>query len=429
MLACVAIAAGWAPQQASTPPAQPSSPATADDEGEREVIVILRSGQQIQGVLTEATPERITLKVSGIAASFPMADVESYEFQKPFIERYRELRTAVGNDPSQIAQLAGWLRDRGRYELALSEVLRGLEINADHPECLRLKLELEAQIRLRAAKAANPLPDKGDIPGGGEAQPPKRPLARDFPLLTAAQVDLMKVYEVDLSERPRILIPREAMAALMEQHAGHPLIPVTKEGRDALLRKSPVEQLDVMFRLQARDLYSQVQVLDMPGAIRRFRDDVHATWLMNSCATVMCHGGTDAGRLMLATRRPNHDQTVYTNLLILQQYRTNDGRPLIDWENPEQSVLLQMGLPREDSLFPHPPAPIGAAGRDGFKRVFRNVDEQQFGKAAAWIRSMYKPRPDYQIPYVPAKPFEPPPVNSPAPAREGGGGNAEPSPR
>jgi hypothetical protein len=169
----------------------------------------------------------------------------------------------------------------------------------------------------------------------------------------------------------------------------------------------------------------------MPGSVRKFREDVWSTWL-NSCATSMCHGGSDAGRLALATRRPNHDQTVYTNLYILQKYRTNDGLPLLNWENPEQSVLFQMGLPREDSLFPHPNAPIGVAGRDGWKRTFRDVDEKMFRRSVEWVRSMYKPRPDYAIPYVPVKPFEPPPrpepvPRTPEPAGQGGGG--EPQPR
>lgn len=442
---CALAAAGvWWDDPSPNPPAPvPAMPAagpdTDDENAEREVVVTLKTGQRIQGILAEATDKSVIVKVSGINATFAISDIAKYEFLPPLMERYRELRTAVGDDPTQIAGLAAWLRERGKYELALLEVLRGLEINAEHPECRRLKVELEQQILLRSqarpGQAAPPAANPGDIPGGGEVAP-RRSRIVDFPLLTQAQVDLIKVYEVDLAERPRVIIARDAMTRLMEENVGHPLVPVTKEGRDALLRKNPIDQLDLIYRLQARDLYSQVQILDMPGSIRKFREDVWNTWL-NSCATYMCHGGSDAGRLVLATRRPNHDQTVYTNLYILQKYRTRDGESLIDWENPEKSPLFQYGLPREDSLRPHPVAPVGSAGRDGWKPSFRDTRERLFQRSVEWVRSMYKPRPDYKIPYIPAKPFEPPePKAAPAPAPNpsaspgaGGGRMEEPPPR
>jgi hypothetical protein len=412
-------------QPAAAPPANP----VQEENTEREVMIVLKSGQRVTGVLTSVDDKKLVVRISGINAEFRVMDVERYEFLAPLMERYRDLRAAVGNDPQQIVQLAEWLRERGKYELALSEVDRALEINPEHSASLRLKLELESQILLRAQAKTAPKPavNPRDIPGGGEA-PPRKPNAAEFPMFSQSQVDLMKVYEVDLAERPRVIIPREVMERAMTDHAGHPLSPITQEGREAVLRKSPVEQLDLIFRLQARDLYSQVQVLDMPGSIRRFREDVWGTWLMNSCATTMCHGGTDAGRLVLATRRPNHDLTVFTNLYILQKYKTKEGRPLIDWENPEQSVLFQMGLPREDSQFPHPNAPVGATGRDGWKRAFRDTDEKMFRRSVEWAASMYRPRPDYGIPYTPIRPFEDAGPGA-APAGGSKGGRTEPPPR
>jgi len=429
--ACAQAPAAPAPAPAPSTPALPAAPVPDDENTEREVLVTLKSGQRIQGILTAATDKAIQLKVAGINASFAIADIEQYEYLPPLMEKYRELRDSVGNNPDQIMRLSEWLRERGKYELALSEVERALAVNPDHADSLRLKRELTQQILLRARARPQTKPDPAanpqDIPGGGEVNV-RRSRITDFPLLTPAQVDLIKVYEVDLSERPRVIVAREAMERLMADNVGHPLVPVTKEGRDALLRKSPIDQLDLIFRLQARELYSQVQVLDMPGSIRKFRENVQATWLMTSCATTMCHGGSDAGRLVLATRRPNHDQTVYTNLLILQKYQTRDGRPLLDWENPEKSILFQAALPRQDSLFPHPNAPLGAAGRDGWKPAFRDTSERMFLRSADWVRSAYKPRPDYNIPYVPVKPFEPPPAPKPAPATAPANGGAADGP-
>ena len=63
--------------------------------------------------------------------------------------------------------------------------------------------------------------------------------------------------------------------------------------------------------------------------MRLFRDNVHSTWLMNSCATSRCHGGAESGRLRLFNKRVNTDQTVYTNFIILARYRLPDGLPLM----------------------------------------------------------------------------------------------------
>lgn len=427
------LIAGAAPAAAglSEPPTEPAAPPQAqppqadppaEQEEEREAIVTLRTGQRIQGILVKADAQQVVIRVAGIEAPFAAADVERYDLLPPLMERYRELRKAVGDDPDQIIGLAQWLRDREKYELALAEVERALTHNAEHGPSRRLKHELEQLIllRMRAIRPTTPKPAReGDVPGGAEAGP-RRLRASDVPVLSAAQVGLMRVYEVDLAEKPRLVIPREAIDTLIEKHAGHPLIPITKEGRDALYRKDPAHILDLIFRLQARDLYPQVQVLDLPGSVRKYRDGVQATWLLNSCATAACHGGTDAGRFVLATRRPNADPTVFTNLLILQRFKMTDGRSLIDWEHPERSPLLQMGLPRNDSISPHPPAPMGSSGRDGWKSIFRSTDDRLFERGVEWIRSMYRPRPDYPIDYEPIKPFAPPPppasAPSPAPA-------------
>ncbi len=122
---------------------------------------------------------------------------------------------------------------------------------------------------------------------------------------------------------------------------------------------------------------------------------------MNACSTTRCHGGADAGRLQLRTHRARTDETVYTNFLILDRFKLKDGTPLINHEQPESSPLLHLGLPRNDSLFPHPEAPIGDAGRDGWRMVFRKPSDRQFEQAVHWIKALYQPRPEYPVVYPP----------------------------
>lgn len=384
--------------------ADPSPPAAdVAEEQQPEVVLTLKDGRRLTGPLIEQTVEHITIRIAGIPARYPAEEVERIEVLEPLMVRYMKLREAVGNDPDQIIRVAEWLQSREKYELALSEVNRALVRDAKHPDALRLKVQLEQQILLKA-KSKPSMPADGNRPER-RTPPPGGSIQNTFPLLSANDINLIKVYETEFREEPRVLIPREVIAQLLEKYADHPLVPITKEGREAVYRKTPLEQLDLMFRLQAREFYAQVQVLDQPKAFAALRDQIGRTWLLNSCATNQCHGGAEAGRLVLHNRRPNSDQTVYTNFLILNRFRLDDGTSLIDWLQPERSPLLQMGLPREKSRRPHPVVPHPDTGKDMFKPTFRSADEERFKAAVAWIKSLHQPRSEYPIQYTPARPF------------------------
>jgi len=290
-----------------------------------------------------------------------------------------------------------------------------LAVDPQYPGAESLRVLLDQQIEL-LRKSGRPAGEPGnrtepDEPeamigdGRGRPQPPGV-----FPLLNEHQVNLMRVYEIDLSDPGRVLIPRHVVEELLDRYRGEPGVPLSREDRNALFAAPPADILALMFSLQARELYGRVQVLEHPKAIQDFTDNVHRTWLQNSCASNRCHGGAEAGRFRLATRRPNAPETVYTNLLILDRYRIRtenapNGVPLIDYERPERSPLLQMGLPEDVSLFAHPPLTGKAARR--FRPIFRSMDDRRFRQATEWIRGMHQPRPDYPIDYTPPAPASP----------------------
>lgn len=414
-----AACAPWARAQDASPPAPapPTGPAAPTEPAPQrpldEAVLVLRDGQRITGILVARTPDTITLRIGGIDTDFPASGVERFQVLPPVLDRYNDMRAAI--DPSDIQQmlrLVEWLRARERYDLALAEVDRALAVTPGNPEAVRARALIVGQIEL--ASKAGKRPKDDPRPEGDAATPATR---REFPLLTPAQINVIKVFEVDLQDPPNLLIPRDAITRLMTQHAGDPLIPATAEGREAMYRASPASILDIMFRLQARDLYPQVQVIGQPRSMRLFRDDVHRTWLVNACATSRCHGGEEAGRLQLATRRPASDETFYTNFLILDRYRLPSGIGLMNYEDPVRSPLLQAGLPRKDALFPHPVVP-GPGGRgDLWRPVFQSARDTRYLQAMDWIKSLYRPRPDYPIDYTPPGPPLPPPPEQKADGR------------
>jgi hypothetical protein len=212
-----------------------------------------------------------------------------------------------------------------------------------------------------------------------------------------------------------MVIDRETIARFMDEHAGEPGMPKNQQEREAMFRLSPSRLLDLMFRLQARELYPNVRVLDQPRPLRLFRDNVHRALIANYCATSRCHGGAEAGRLMLASKRPSAEATVYTNFLILERYRLPDGTPMINYEEPAKSPLLTLALPREAAATKHPIVP-GPEGRgDRWKPFYKGTDDKRFTEAVEWIKSMYRPRPDYPIepPHVGGEPVLPKPGEPP----------------
>jgi hypothetical protein len=386
-----------APPPPSVPNVAPPPVAPSVSSGEAEAVVILRDGQRFSGLLVEQTPERITLRIAGIDTPIKTSVVERIEVLPPIIDRYRQMRALIDDaDVERLILLAEWLRVRSQWDLSLREINQALAVQPDNPDALRLKVLVESQRELAnrpktARTSQQRFPDS-----------PVKPL--DFPLMSDRDINLVKVYEVDLKDPPRIVIPRETITQLIENYKADPRMPRTPEEQATLYRSSPTKVLDLMFRVRARELYEQVQVIDQPRSMRTFRDHVHRTWIVNSCATTRCHGGSEAGRLQLFNQRPSADATVYTNFIILDRYRLPDGKPLIDYNEPANSPLLQVGLPREQSSHPHPVVPGNEGRGDMWRPFFRNSDDLRFQEAVTWIKSMYTPRPEYPIEYTPPTP-------------------------
>ncbi len=358
------------------------------------VVVVLTSGEHLRGELVEDRPGSVKLKVAQIEVRIPRDRIESIYPENDLMERYKLLRESIPQDDAdQILFLAEWLRRNGMLDEALAETNSALRADPTHIEAIRQRQLIEQQIRLR--DLADARRESGGVPA--EKKEGRRRSKREaFPMISEKDANLIKVFEVDLNNPPRMLIEPDVIDSLLDRFGGRLGVPATQEGRATFHRKPPGEILEAMFRLRARDLYGEVQVMDLPGSLKSFRDGVNSTWLVNSCATVRCHGSVGAGRLMLANRRPSADRSFLTNFLILENHKLDDGTPMINYEAPSSSPLLQMTLPRHESFFPHPKV-------KGWRPIFTSTNARRFQQAVRWIDSMYLPRPEYPIDYTPPR--------------------------
>lgn len=382
---------GLAQDQPVDETVQPVDPPVADEPGQS--LLVMNDGRRFRGKIKSKDRFEIVLEIAGIDTRFKLADILDIVPLKTFDEYYRELKSSITRENYlQRLQLCQWIYRRHRLELAATELEELLDDNPRLDEARELLRIVNAAIELEDAQAEARLEKQG---GDGPKAAPGEGAGQLSPtmLLSDDQVNLIRVYEIDVKNPPPLLIRRSTIERLLNEHAMDESFPTSPEGKKAYYRRDPIDILSDMFRLQARDLYGEVHVRGEPLSLNKFRLRVHNTWLMNSCATNQCHGGLEAGRFFLFNKQSHTANTVYTNLLILERTSLH-GEPFLNYDRPERSPLLQLGLPQDRSIFPHPQV-------DGWRPTFRDQSDPQFTRAVDWMRSMYTPRPDYPIEYQP----------------------------
>ena len=358
-------------------------------------VVRLRDGNTFRGIVLADDYDAVLMEIAGIETRFPRKSVLQVVLEESDREKYERLRTVIPKvDHVRRLALCRWLHQRRMYAEALEE-LDLLLADFDLGDARSLRAVVEAQIALEGpATSSDPMP-RGDDLDPGDVARGTIPLRELLPqrLLTRDDVNLIRVLEIDFRRPPRLSIEPETIRTLIQRYAAHPAIPATSEGRTRMFRADPIDLVRLMFELKARDLYPEISVDSEPYALNVFRQRVHDAWLIGNCATSRCHGGLEGGRFFLHARNSRDERVRFTNLLILLRSEWSD-EPLVDFERPLDSLIIQHALPRTEARFPHPDVP-------GWKPVFTNANQRLLADAVRWIESMYQPRPSYPIDYEP----------------------------
>jgi hypothetical protein len=379
-----------------------------------DVIVTLRTGERYTGKFLEATPTHIIVTIGKVDTRLSRLDIRTLVALRPTIERYREMRAMIDDeDVDRLLILVDWLRTEQLFTEALTELGHILEVEPGNADALRLQSLTQQQKDLADDQFERSTAPERSNTHSRQVVPSNSPPPGTFPVLSEEQVNIIKVYEVDLEDPPKLLIERETIQALVARYGGTADIPSTEALASNFFRRKPAEILNSMFEARARDLYGQVHVLDLPESLKQFRDNVNSTWLVNTCGTTTCHGGLDAGDFMLFNRAQNNERAAITNLLILERFRTSSGASLLNYESPENALLLHYALPLKNSSDPHPQV-------RGFRPAFRSEKSRRYMQAIQWMQSMHNPRPNYPVEFSPPTPadFEREPASPDSPATE-----------
>ena len=360
-------------------------------EGGQEGVVFLRDGSALDALVIADDYGAVVVLIEGIEHELPRSDVAYVQLKPTFEERLAHARNNFRPDDLEARiELAKWIIENGRLQLAKEE-LTAVLAQDDHPEAKQLIKLLDARIALEttATEGLAPRPPKVDRTAGI----PKRKLTPD-------DVNIIRVFEIDFANPPKVTVGANAVKELIRTNADHPLIPTDARGREALYSLRDIDKVKLIFDTKARELYSEIKVESEPHSLELFRKRVHNAWLIRNCATSGCHGGTNAGRFYLHRYDTSDPRTVYENLLILERLNLGGSTRLIDYENPSLSLIIQHALPPSAARYPHPEVP-------GYEPVFPSDGGRMQRETENFIRSMYRPRPKYPVQFEPPTQKEP----------------------
>lgn len=390
-----------------------------DPAPEQDGIIVLLNGQSQEGRIIEDSFTRVVFEIEGIRSEF-RRDVVDYVLLEPTTEEnYRRFKESLTpNMQARHFRLCQWLFEKKQYELARKELAELLG-HSNMDEARKLLTFVDAQLAMMNRDTSPPKADA--FRGDGESENPNKPAATGIvplkdllpdQLLTKRDVNVIKVMEIDFRQPPAINISPDTVRKLIETYRMDDRVPVTPDGQTRLFRAAaerPLEVLRLLFELQARDLYPEVKVLTEPRSLNLFRQRIHNTWLINSCATRRCHGGLEAGRFFLHRKGYKNERVRYTNFLILDRLELDPEWPLINYQQPRDSLIIQYGLRRDMARKPHPDV-------RGWRAVFTKGNSRLLENAILWIQSMMNdPRPAYPVEYIPPGSSEPVKNQSPSP--------------
>ena len=379
-----------------------SGPAARAKQG----TVKLTDGRTLEGDITE-TGDKIIVKMKGGQATLNRQAVAPNGItygDNPAAEFDQRMGELAPTDAAGRVKLAHWAFDHKLYDQALQAVDSALEIDRRNQEARDLRVTIEQQVQMQR-KVGSANGGGGDTGAATTTPPPAtaRPAGARAPATTApaatrpdtgggpprrmvtpAEVNRIRQVEWrDGENNVRVKIDANIRKRFLDNNAEY--------SPQQFQRLTPVQQARAILTKGSPEMQQQVTIMSDPPTLLEFRRQVERV-ILPGCASTQCHGSPGAGLFLY--NPADNDQQAYTNFLLLQDYETSVNgkkRAMIDRSRPEDSLLLQYGLPREVADFAHPNV-------NGYRPVFRGRKDPRFVEVANWASQSLAPvKPEYGI--------------------------------
>jgi len=370
--------------------------------------VKLKDGTKLVGEVTETEEGYIVRTRFGVKEVPRYLVEEILETPTPQEEYAERAAKLADDDYDGHRELGRWAMVNGLLDQAqkhVDHVLANTDdaratLIADQIEGLREKAaaakEAEEAERRQREEAANQKPSTSGID-------PKM-------LITMQEIYRIRLAEMqhfDPEDRDirgmRINFKNNVLERLAERFEGNDDFDKTR----FLRRWSDAEQLRyILDHTSARDHQRDRDDIEILTEVP-FMEEYHRfVWplLRQSMAAPTCHGSKEMHggfRLLTAPSSVPSDEIAlrvnYSNFILLDSFETDNGLMLIDRDRPEESLLLEFGLPKDVARFEHPDVAGMAVGQ-----MYSGKDDPNYVRMLAWIRSLVGPvHPVYGISYQP----------------------------
>ncbi|MDY6914014.1 MAG: tetratricopeptide repeat protein [Planctomycetota bacterium] len=359
-------------------------------------VVTLKNGQKIKGEVTKTANGYQVRTQSGAVVTFTSEQVLSVaDVVTPEQEYKQRLERINPQNAEHRYVLARWAFRQGLLQEARLQLRAALKINADYEQASLLLRQVNARIEQQQSEKSRPTEGAGP----GPSKPRDKPITGLKPEWLVSQEDL---YRIRLEEMDRSSNRPEQVVIELRNDVINRFVR-SMRGRQEFKEPQAEEKFkglprvrQVSYILDKVDPYNiaikdDIIIKSDPRFMVAFRSRVWPI-VARHCATAHCHGGDKPkGGLKLFNIPGKNPKVDYTNFLILDMFATS-GKKMLNRDHRELSLLLQYGLPPEQSQFDHP---------EKITPPFRDRKSQNYRRVLEWINSLSGPlHPDYRTTYI-----------------------------
>jgi len=210
-------------------------------------VVFLNNGQTREGVIIEDAYEHVLMEIEGIRAKLSRDHVDHVELKPTFQQQYESYKAQL--QPGQTRNhltLCHWLIDQRKYELARTELLELLKHDPENHEANRMMRIVEAQLELLAGGFRTSEDQRENGAEDGDGSKRSGPVyAKDLlpkEIISAEDVNIIRVYEIDFENPPRVSVSPETIRKLIEHYGTSELMPASQTERTELFRADYFEE-------------------------------------------------------------------------------------------------------------------------------------------------------------------------------------------
>ncbi|MCG3128684.1 MAG: hypothetical protein CHACPFDD_03574 [Phycisphaerae bacterium] len=358
------------------------------DARAEEADVILKSGRKYHGDVTQ-TETHVVITTPAGALRVEKSEVLSIVPRVTDDDEYRQRVAKLdARDLDGHFAVAEWARSRQRWDLVTRQCRYILSLDANHRKAkILLEEALAKAVDQEAARAGDSEAD------GAESG------ASDVPLLTEREITRLKMLELSadrVEEQLRVrFIQKRGQKGAEEQYVGDMRASKDEafdaESERTFSKKPPQEKLADIARKTGSRYADLIEISGDPEVFATFRRKI-LPLISRGCSRSGCHGSQPSGEFRFPAGSRQNEAVAYTVFAVLDRTRTAAG-PLLNRDDPSNSVLLDFMLPPKEANRPHPDVGPGRK----LTPIVKSTSDRNYQMVLDWINSLRVPHPDYQL--------------------------------